>query len=354
MVDLHSYSLSTIPAMSHGKVAPRLRLNDDVWRHTAAILGDAQALGAIEAVSRELMVLVRKHEAAWRVALNGQASPVLAAAFVKAAPGARNLCRGWLQRWRAERWDSESEWDPTLCVPWGGDYSGPFTESAPRVVFEVTDNGSPITYRDHFAGVMEWDGILATGEKDSDRSLVLKDFGSARCSYSGEWIESHGAVGDQYPGITTSFYVVDEHTGAMIELWRDETDFMDFGIIGGHRATMQHGTLELMCFPQNENAAHVIHQVRTHHQSITIPPEGVDFITLYGYVRFEETPYIDELEPAHYKMLDATVSIGINFRDTKHEFDDLARMLTSALVCHKAGAGRPGSGAGGRRGLFVT
>ena len=68
----------------------------------------------------------------------------------------------------------------------------------------------------------------------------------------------------------------------------------------------------------------------------------------------DETPYIDELEPAHYKMLDATVSIGINFRDTKHEFDDLARMLTAALACHKAGGGRPGSGAGGRRGLFVT
>ena len=217
------------------------------------------------------------------------------------------------------------------------------------MVFEVRATGG-----DHFAGVMEWDGILATGEKDSDRSLVLKDFGSARCSYSGEWIESRGVIADQYPGISTYLYVVDESTGAMIELWRDETDFMDFGIIGGHRATMQHGTLELLCIPETASAAQVVHEIRSTSSHITKPPAGVGFMTVYGYVRFEETPYIDELEPTHYKMLDATVSIGINYTDTKHDFDDLARMLTSALACHKAGAGRPGSGAGARRGLFVT
>ena len=44
--------------------------------------------------------------------------------------------------------------------------------------------------------------------------------------------ESRGVIADQYPGISTYLYVVDESTGAMIELWRDETDFMDFGIIG--------------------------------------------------------------------------------------------------------------------------
>ena len=335
--------------MPQETAAARVRLNDDVWRHTAAILGDAKALGALEAVSRELLTVVRKHDAAWRVALDAGVSPVLAAALVKAAPGARNLCRGWLQRWQAERWEPESEWDPTLCVPWGGDYSGPFTESAPRVVFEVRATGG-----DHFAGVMEWDGILATGEKDSDRSLVLKDFGSARCSYSEEWIESRGVIADQYPGISTYLYVVDESTGAMIELWRDETDFMDFGIIGGHRATMQHGTLELLCVPETASAAQVVHEIRSTSSHVTKPPAGVDFMTVYGYVRFEETPSGDAREPIHYKMLDATVSIGINYTDTKHEFDDLARMLTSTLACHKAGAGRPGSGAGARRGLFVT
>ena len=46
-------------------------------------------------------------------------------------------------------------------------------------------------------------------------------------------------------------------------------------------------------------------------------------MTVYGYVRFE-TPSVDEREPTHYKMLDATVSIGINYTDTKHDFDDLA------------------------------
>ena len=324
--------------MSHEAAAPRVRLNADVWAHTAAILGDAKSLLALEGVSRELLSLVRKHDAAWRVALNAEASPVLAAAFVKAAPGARNLCRGWLQRWRAQPWHPESDWDPTLCAPWGGDYSGPFTESAPRVVFEVTDDTRDIIDRDHFAGVMEWNGTLATGQQDDDRSLVLKDFGSARCSYSGEWIESHGAIGGQYPGITTSCYVVDEQTGAMIELWRDAIEFDNFGTILGKRATMAHGCLELLCLSQNENAASpVMHEIRSPPHTTTNAPAGVDLMTLYGYVRFEETPDIDEREPTHYRILDATVSFGINYRDTKHEFDDLARMLTSALACHKAG-----------------
>jgi hypothetical protein len=339
--------------MSHEAATPRVRLNDDVWRHTAAILGDAKALCALE-VSRELLALVRKDEAAWRVALDSLASPVLAAAFVKAAPGARNLCRGWLQRWRAQPWHPESDWDPTLCVPWGGDYSGPFTESAPRVVFEVSDDTRDIIDRDHFAGVMEWNGTLATGQQDDDKSLVFKDFSSARCWYSGAWIESHGAIGDQYPGITTSCYVVDEQTGAMIELWRDAIEFDNFGTILGKRATMAHGCLELLCLSQNENAAlPVMHEIRSPPQTTTHAPAGVDLMTLYGYVRFEEeeTPDIDEREPIHYRILDATVSFGINYRDTKHEFDDLARMLTSALAFHKAGGGRPGSG---RLGVFAT
>ena len=338
--------------MSHEAAAPRVRLNDDVWCHTAAILGDPSSLCALEVVSRELLALVRKNEAAWRVALDAGASPVLAAAFVKAAPGARNLCRGWLQRWRAQSWTA-SEWDPTLCVPWGGDYSGPFTESAPRVVFEVSDDTRDIIDRDHFAGVMEWNGTLATGQQDDDRSLVFKDFSSARCWYSGAWIESHGASGDQYPGITTSCYVVDEQTGAMIELWRDAIEFDNFGTILGKRATMAHGCLELLCFSHNENSVlQVMQEIRSPPHTTTHAPAGVDLMTLYGYVRFEETPDIDEREPTHYKILDATVSFGINYRDTKHEFDDLARMLTSALACHKAMVVEgPDSG---RRGVFAT
>ena len=68
--------------MPQETAAARVRLNDDVWRHTAAILGDAKALCALEAVSRELLTVVRKHDAAWRVALNAGVSPVLAAALV--------------------------------------------------------------------------------------------------------------------------------------------------------------------------------------------------------------------------------------------------------------------------------
>ena len=323
--------------MSQEAVAPRVRLNADVWQHTAAILGDAKALCALEAVSRELLTAVRKHDAAWRVALGAGANPVLAAAFVEAAPGARNLCRGWLQRWRAQPLDPESARDPTLCVPWGGDYSGPFTESAPRVVFEISDNGHLISERDHHAGVMVWDGLLATGEKDDDRSLVFMPEHTI-CYYPATWIETHGAGDD--PGLTTSCYVVDESTGAMIELWRGVNQFEAFDPVLGKWATQQHGILELMCFPPNESAAHVLDQARVPLMD-TIPPDGVDLMTLYGYVRFEEhSPAFDESHPVTYEMLDMTVTIGIQSKDTKHEFDDLARMLTSALACHKEARGQ--------------
>ena len=90
--------------MSQEAAAARVRLNADVWLHTAAMLGDPKSLCALEAVSRELLTLVRKSEVAWGAALAADAaSPVLAAAFVKAAPGvAKSLYRGWLQRWRAQ------------------------------------------------------------------------------------------------------------------------------------------------------------------------------------------------------------------------------------------------------------
>ena len=46
---------------------------------------------------------------------------------------------------------------------------------------------------------------------------------------------------------------------------------------------------------------------------------------------------------------DATVSLSISQHDTKHEFDDLAHVLTSALACHReAGSLRVGA-----QGLFV-
>ena len=46
--------------MSQEAVAPRVRLNADVWRHTAAMLGDPKSLCALEAVSRELLLLRRE------------------------------------------------------------------------------------------------------------------------------------------------------------------------------------------------------------------------------------------------------------------------------------------------------
>ena len=315
--------------MSQEAVAPRVRLNADVWRHTAAMLGDPKSLCALEAVSRELMTLVRKSEVAWGAVLADAASPVLAAAFVKAAPpgGARDLYRGWLQRWRARprhpstRW---RDWHPILCVPWGGDYSGPFDESAPRVIFEVSDSDG-----ERHAGVMVWDGLLADGQVDEDRSLVFVPQ-NPQSSYDSISIMAREV------GITTSCFVVDERTGAMIELWRDQSDFQSFDQIGDKRATMSHGCVELLCVPQTGSAAQVVHQVRSASSSvITHPPEGVGFMSLVGYVRFKEMPRVDE-EPTvqYYQIFDLTASIGVNAQDTLQEFDDLARMLTSALAWH--------------------
>jgi hypothetical protein len=314
--------------MSQEAVAPRVRLNADVWAHTAAILGDPKSLCALEAVSRELLTLVRKSEVAWCAALANAASPVLATAFVKAAPGvAKSLYRGWLQRWRAQPRHPNAQWrawHPILCVPWGGDYSGPFTESAPRVIFEVSDNDD-----ERHAGVMVWDGLLADGEVDEDRSLVFVPQNPLSTF-------AYDAITDRRAGITTSCFVVDERTGAMIELWRDQSDFQSFDEIGDKRATMSHGCVELLCVPQTGSAAQVVNQIRSATSSvITRPPEGVDFMSLVGYVRFNEMPRVDEEQNVqYYQILDLTVSIGVNAQDTLQEFDDLARMLTSALAWH--------------------
>ena len=320
--------------MSQEAAAARVRLNADVWLHTAAMLGDPKSLCALEAVSRELMTLVRKSEVAWGAVLADAASPVLAAAFVKAASGgARNLCRGWLKRWRAQPRHPNlayRAWHPILCVPWGGDYSGPFTESAPRVIFEVSDNDD-----ERHAGVMVWDGLLADGQVDEDPSLVFVPQ-NPQSSYDSISIMAREV------GITTSCFVVDERTGAMIELWRDQSDFQSFDQIGDKRATMSHGCVELLCVPQTASAAQVVNQVRSASSSvITHPPAGVDFMSLLGYVRFKEMPRVDE-EPnvQYYQILDLTASIRVNAQDTLQEFDDLARMLTSALACHKAGRSR--------------
>ena len=313
--------------MSQEAAAARVRLNADVWLHTAAMLGDPKSLCALEAVSRELLTLVRKNEVAWSAVLADAASPVLAAAFVKAAPGVvKSLYRGWLQRWRAQprhpnvQW---RDWHPILCVPWGGDYSGPFTESAPRVIFEVSDNDG-----ERHAGVMVWDGLLADGQVDEDPSLVFVPQ-NPQSSYDSISIMAREV------GITTSCFVVDERTGAMIELWRDQSDFQSFDQIGDKRATMSHGCVELLCVAQNASAAQVVNEIRSAYTSLTHPPEGVDFMSLHGYVRFKEMPRVeDEPSVQYYQILDMTASIGVNADDTLQEFDDLARMLTSALAWH--------------------
>ena len=316
--------LSAASTMSQETAA--VRLNADVWLHTAAMLGDPMSLCALEAVSRELLTLVRKSEVAWCAVLANAASPVLAAAFVKAAPGvAKSLYRGWLQRWRAQpRHPSLAfrSWYPILCVPWGGDCSGPFTESAPRVIFEVSDDD------ESHAGVMVWDGLLADGQVDEDRSLVFVPQNPLSTF-------AYDAITDRRAGITTSCFVVDERTGAMIELWRDQSDFQSFDQIGDKRATMSHGCVELLCVPQTASAAQVVNEIRSASSSITRPPEGVDFMSLLGYVRFKERPRVDEdAHRQYYQILDLTVSIGVNAQDTLQEFDDLARMLTSALAWH--------------------
>jgi len=63
-------------------------------------------------------------------------------------------------------------------------------------------------------------------------------------------------------------------------------------------------------------------------------PEGIDLMSLYAYVNFTDQGVLDDGE--HYWMnADATVSLSISQLDTKHEFDDLAHVLTSALACHR-------------------
>ena len=95
---------------------------------------------------------------------------------------------------------------PILCVP-RSQYTGPFTTSAPRVVFAFGESD---------AGVMEWDGLLATGQKDDDWSLTLI-WPRSTTDYQLDGFPE-GWIIDRS---TTSRWVLDRHGETMIELWRD-------------------------------------------------------------------------------------------------------------------------------------
>jgi len=189
----------------------RLRLNADVWTHAASFLGDAKSLRTFETASRAHLTISQK-TTAWCAALATASSTHLAAAFLKAAPDARALCRAWAQRWRARpnvtayAPHAQADVYPTLCVP-RSQYTGPFTASAPRVVFAFGQSD---------AGVMEWDGLLATGQKDDDRSLTLI-WPRSTTDYQLDGFPE-GWIIDRS---TTSCWVLDRHGETMIELWRD-------------------------------------------------------------------------------------------------------------------------------------
>ena len=157
---------------------PAARAND-VRRVTAAILGDAQALGALEAVSRELLKVVRKHDAARRVALDDRGvSPVLAAALVKSRAGRAQICAGGMAAALAgyERWDDGTQLSrPDSLRVWGRMLLGRVhrVRASTRVVFECR----VMADEHHFAAGL-WNGMASCRDwRKGQRSL---EFWSSR------------------------------------------------------------------------------------------------------------------------------------------------------------------------------
>ena len=308
-----------------------VRLNADVWAHAASFLSDTSSLCALEVASRTHFKIAQKSTAAWRAALGAASSPSLAAAFVKAAPqaGARDLCRAWCQRWRAgpgtapQPNDTMDEY-PTLSLPfmhpsWEGDWRA---GEAPRVVFDVGGE----------AGVMEWNGLRADGTRDGgdEDSLVFVVPPEARRTYEGRRI---------FSDLTTSCYVIGQDGQVMIECWRHVSYKHEFGYAFSveYPVAVYHGVLELACSLQNPTRLLNELRAREFDGLAASPPPGADLMTLFTYVRFEQVDGEDgDVEDGEFHILDAQVSFNVSEYDTVFTFEDLARLLLTALDCHPA------------------
>ena len=289
----------------------RPELVEDVWKHAATFL-DVAGLGVLATAGKESQKLVSSVPAdVWRANLWALA-PAIARAFPE-KQDARNLCRAWLRRWRSTDCSAlvppAVDNEPRLCVPMrqGG------LVRQPLVVFAAGDDLN----RDACAGVMNWDSILPDGTEDDDASLVLIPASPTTRLYRQ----------DEVMNIGTSCFVVDADRTMMIELWRDETFFTEFGEApAGAYMTYRHGCIQLSRCRASDDPASVLTRMAEEGA-----PEGTEVMTPMGYVRFRE---VSPRLPLLYQITDATVSFGISEYDTQFEFDDLELMLTMALRNH--------------------
>ena len=76
----------------------------------------------------------------------------------------------------------------------------------------------------------------------------------------------------------------------------------DFADLGGRQSTVQHGAVELACFRPADDAAEVPDAVRSHVAcGVFDSPqlsEGIDLMSLYAYVNFNDQGVFDDGE--HY------------------------------------------------------
>ena len=303
----------------------RVRLNLDVWRHSATFL-DVAGLGVLAQAGKESQKIVSSVPAdVWRANLCALA-PAIAMAFPEKRD-ARNLCRAWLRRWRARDYSAggpdwvravPGERDSRLCVPMRP--GGPVRQ--PIVVFAIGDE---------CAGVMNWDSILSDGTEDDDKSLVLIPVPPMRFGLPTIRVYTERQIYE----LATSCFAVDPDRTMMIELWRDESWFSDFGgAPNDAHMTYRHGSIELSRCRAHDDAASVLSYMAEHESA----PEGTEVMTAMGYVRFREVP--TRAGDRQFYILDATVSFGISERDTQYEFDDLALMLDMAFRNHPDDAHR--------------
>jgi hypothetical protein len=310
----------------------RVRLNLDVWRHSATFL-DVAGLGVLASAGKESQKLVSSVPAdVWRANLCALA-PAIARAFPEKRD-ARNLCRAWLRRWRATDCSAlvlahRGELVPRLCVP--AQIGGPVRQ--PSVVFAIGSGRDTRQQKSprstDFAGVMNWDSILSDGTRDDDNSLALIPTPPTMPTMDGYSLYRVYTEREIYDELATSCFVVSPDRTLMIELWRDEFEFSDFeGAPNYAHMTYRHGSIELSRCRAHDDAASVLSHMAENESA----PEGTAVMTLLGYVRFREIS--SGLGDRQYQMLDATVSFGISERDTQYEFDDLALMLDMALRNH--------------------